>query len=126
MACGIPANPPQTATLTTLPSDAHAYAEAFLEDALAQGYPLGYFVRETHDGIRLVKQYTHHTICNGDPGCCPAVTLFADTSPPDSLPMTGETAVPVNWPVVVATSLAGGAVVALFIIALRHAGKKRR
>ena len=128
MACELFKHPPFTAALTAaqIPPDANAYAKAFLKQCLDTQAPLGTFVREVHNGQRLVKFYEHHTICNGSPGCCPGVTLLADTSPPGAVPDNGVSPAAIDWPVVLATGAAAVGVVGLFILAVKHAGRAGR
>ena len=113
-----------TAPLVVLPSDAHAFAQAYLDQCLATHAPVGAYERVTHNGQRLVRFFDVHTICQGVPGCCPAVTLLADTSPIGT--PGGVVPLPINWPVVLATGAAAVGVVGLFVLMLKHAGRRRR
>ena len=108
----------------TLPAGAHAYAQAYLDACLANGAPLGSYQRGVLAGAPIVAHYEHHTICNGSPGCCPAVTLLHDLAPLGTAE-TGVTPPAIDWPLVAGTAAAAGVTLALFWLALKHAAKAR-
>jgi hypothetical protein len=120
-ACVSAPQPPNTALWPNPPPPgSHDFAQAFLDTNPAFGALKKGYVGTTP----AVAQSTHHSICNGTPGCCQAVTLWTDLAPggggPEPLRNT------VNWPIVIGTGAAAATVVTLFVLALRHAGRTRR
>ena len=119
-----PPNPPppegaSSRTVTVTPA-MRAWALDVLDRHVRTGVPPLFGVEyKTIDGEDLVARVEYHTVCNGVPGCCHAVTLRY---------FQGEMPVPsgrVNWPAVVATGAAAVTVVGLFLLALEHAGRHR-
>lgn len=134
MACTLFKAPPNTAPLNPVPAGAHALAQAYLDHALSTHLPLGSWEIDTLGGELVTKFYCHHTVCNGSPGCCPAVTLFKYTGPVTPTPAGPEPIPPVegvmppesiDWPLVAVTSGLAVGVVYLFHLALKHAGRRR-
>ena len=128
MPCELFKPPPQTKPFgpnEQLPQDAHSASEAYLQECLTTHAPLGTFQRGTLDGVAVCFHFEHHLTCNGSPGCCPAVTLLHDLSNGTALD-SGVTAPTIDWALVSVTAAAAAGTVALFWLALKHAGKARK